>query len=144
MNNTKEIGRRFSHMRRDRGLTQAQAADLLGCSHKTVGNFERGDFRTDADTVLKALALMRQWENEAPDAVREKTMTNYSLRDTIPPVIDPRDYNDHLDRVMVGLHNLILFVSGPTGDITQKTAVVRTSLQYILNHVLPPPTETPR
>ena len=53
---TNEIGCRLKAARVAAGLTQADAAGILGVSYQTISSYERGVNRIDSDTLLKLCA----------------------------------------------------------------------------------------
>lgn len=73
-----ELGLRIATLRKERGLTQVQLADLLGCSQQRVVSLEKGRRRvpvTDLPVLSKALAISVEEliGLEAPPAKRGPT-----------------------------------------------------------------------
>lgn len=54
----KQIGMRIKEAREQRGLTQAQLADMLGKSVETISNFERGKVLTSLLTLDRIAELL--------------------------------------------------------------------------------------
>ena len=55
----RKIGRYLSEKRKQMGMTQAQLAEILDVSNKTISRWERGINLPDYDQVLKACSLFR-------------------------------------------------------------------------------------
>ena len=55
MLNNNEFGAKIADLRKEKGLTQAQLADLLNISNKTISRWETGEGYPDI-SVLSALA----------------------------------------------------------------------------------------
>jgi len=55
----RQVGRRFAHLRKKAGLTQAQAVESLGLSDETLSRIERGTQWTDLGTLAKLARLYR-------------------------------------------------------------------------------------
>ncbi len=55
-----QLGKRMATLRRSRGMTQVQLAEMLGCSQQRVVSLEKGRRRvpvTDLPTLSKALGI---------------------------------------------------------------------------------------
>ena len=59
MMNQKQIGRYIAEKRRIKNLTQAQLAEQLGISDKTVSKWENGRSVPDAEVLIRMAAKIR-------------------------------------------------------------------------------------
>ena len=69
---TNEIGRRLKAARISAGLTQADAAAILGVSYQTISSYERGVNRIDSDALLKLCAAYGLTVSELMGEVAQK------------------------------------------------------------------------
>ena len=53
MSRNKEIARRLSELRKDKGITQSELAEMLGVSRTTVANYETGNRTPEYDTLAR-------------------------------------------------------------------------------------------
>lgn len=53
MSRNKEIARRLSELRKDKGITQSELAEKLGVSRTTVANYETGNRTPEYDTLAR-------------------------------------------------------------------------------------------
>ena len=53
MSRNKEIARRLSELRKDKGITQSELAEILGVSRTTVANYETGNRTPEYDTLAR-------------------------------------------------------------------------------------------
>ena len=53
MSRNKEIARRLSELRKDKGITQNELAEMLGVSRTTVANYETGNRTPEYDTLAR-------------------------------------------------------------------------------------------
>ena len=58
------LGRRIARLRKDRGLTQAGLAGLLGLTRASIANIERGRQKFLVHTVLQLVSALRVSPNE--------------------------------------------------------------------------------
>jgi transcriptional regulator with XRE-family HTH domain len=58
------LGRRIAKLRKDRGLTQAGLAGLLGLTRASIANIERGRQKFLVHTVLQLVAALRVSPND--------------------------------------------------------------------------------
>ena len=53
MSRNKEIARRLSELRKDKGITQSELAEILGVSRTTVANYETGNRTPEYDALAR-------------------------------------------------------------------------------------------
>jgi len=54
-----EIGERVARLRKERGITQVEMADLLGLSQPVVSDYERGALRLHGELIAKFAKILR-------------------------------------------------------------------------------------
>lgn len=52
------IGERLARMRKDRGITQQEMAELLGTSQPIVSDYERGELRLHGELIVKIAGIL--------------------------------------------------------------------------------------
>lgn len=52
------IGERLARMRRERGITQQEMAELLGTSQPIVSDYERGELRLHGELIVKIAGIL--------------------------------------------------------------------------------------
>jgi transcriptional regulator with XRE-family HTH domain len=53
------IGERLAHLRKERGVTQVEMADLLGVSQGNVSDYERGELRLHGELLVKLARVLK-------------------------------------------------------------------------------------
>lgn len=53
------IGQRLARYRRERGLTQAELAKMLGLAQSNVSDYERDVFRLNSEIILQLTGILR-------------------------------------------------------------------------------------
>lgn len=51
------FGQRIKEIRQERGLTQAQFAELISTTQSTVGKYEREELQPNVETIVKICKL---------------------------------------------------------------------------------------
>jgi transcriptional regulator with XRE-family HTH domain len=75
-----EIGERIARLRKERGTTQAEMAELLGISQPVVSDYERGTLRVHGELIVRLARILRVSADEILGLERR------------PPVRGPRDH----------------------------------------------------
>jgi transcriptional regulator with XRE-family HTH domain len=52
------IAQRLGRLRREKGITQAEMAELLGVSQPIVSNYERGELRLHGELIVKLAEIL--------------------------------------------------------------------------------------
>jgi transcriptional regulator with XRE-family HTH domain len=55
---TETIGERLARMRKERGITQQEMAELLGTSQPIVSDYERGELRLHGELIVKIAGIL--------------------------------------------------------------------------------------
>ena len=53
------IGARLAQLRKDKGITQGEMAELLGVSHPMVSDYERGELRLHGELILQIAGILK-------------------------------------------------------------------------------------
>ncbi len=53
------IGERLARLRKERGITQVEMAELLGVSQPNVSDYERGELRLHGELLVKLAAILK-------------------------------------------------------------------------------------
>lgn len=56
---SKAIGERLARIRKERGITQAEMAELLGASQSNISDYERGVLRIHGELLAKLAAVLK-------------------------------------------------------------------------------------
>ena len=56
--NAETIGERLARMRKERGITQQEMAELLGTSQPIVSDYERGELRLHGELIMKIAGIL--------------------------------------------------------------------------------------
>jgi len=76
---SRAIGERLARLRKERGITQVEMAELLGVSQPNVSDYERGELRLHGELLVKLARILKV----SADAI-------LGLEET-PPARAPRD-----------------------------------------------------
>jgi transcriptional regulator with XRE-family HTH domain len=76
-----EIGERIARLRKERGITQVEMADLLGLSQPVVSDYERGTLRLHGELIAKLAKILRASADEILGLEKAAT-TARGIRDT--------------------------------------------------------------
>jgi len=63
-NDDESVGQRLARLRRERGITQAELATMLGLAQPNVSDYERGVLRLNADLILKLTRILKVSSDE--------------------------------------------------------------------------------
>lgn len=58
------IGERLARLRKSRGLTQGDLADMLGVTQPLVSSYERGELRLHGETIIQLTRILRVTADE--------------------------------------------------------------------------------
>ncbi len=53
-----EIGQRLAQLRKEKGITQGELADILGLSQPMVSDYERGELRLHGELIVEITTLL--------------------------------------------------------------------------------------
>ncbi|GMW02607.1 MAG: hypothetical protein AMXMBFR84_37430 [Candidatus Hydrogenedentota bacterium] len=103
-----------------------------------IGEFKNGTRkRVGESTLLRIQEFLESEKEKAVEYPPQQLNVPLSMLREDPPVMDPMRYANPVDKTMAGLNNLLLMASDPKVPQTAKVSYLRTSLQYILDNVLP-------
>ncbi len=134
MENTEEIAERFRELRKAKGLSQAEVAPLVGCSHKSVGNFERGDVNPGGAVLVRAVKLIEQWERELGQSRVRESRVSYPA--PAPGVVRIEQFTDPLQILHGGLVNTAALLRDDSIPLRARLVHTRTQLEFLLNNFL--------
>ena len=100
---TNEIGRRLKAARIAAGLTQADAAGILGVSYQTISSYERGVNRIGSDALLKLCAAYGLTVSELMGDTAKNTVRSEELTAAERELIELYRRADESDRLAVNL-----------------------------------------
>lgn len=104
----KKIGRFLKCLRKEKGMTQEQFAELLGVSGRTVSRWETGSNMPDLDVLIQIADYHEVEIREILDGERKGEKMNKEMEDTVLKVAD---YSNH-EKQRVARRMCILFVCG--------------------------------
>ncbi|GMW01511.1 MAG: hypothetical protein AMXMBFR84_26480 [Candidatus Hydrogenedentota bacterium] len=100
-----------------------------------VSNFKGGRVQL-SDSAISRLEAALELERKGL-GYPQQLLVDHRTAHGIPPVKNPYTHLNPIDITMEGLRNLLVMASDPKVPQEEKATLIRTSLQYILNHVLP-------
>ena len=124
---TNDIGKFIQDIRKEKGLTQKELAELIGVSDKTISKWENGNSSPDTSMLMSLSAALEVTVNELLSAERISP-ENYSMKaeETIMTLMKENEAGKrmHIISQVIGLLLIILafilifVVSAGTGAIT--------------------------
>lgn len=70
------IAQRLQRLRREKGVTQAELAELLGVSQPIVSDYERGELRLHGELIVKLAEILDCSADELLGLQPRQTLTN--------------------------------------------------------------------
>lgn len=58
------IGERIARLRKERGITQKELADMLGVTQPVVSDYEHGELRVHGELIIRLAKILRTSANE--------------------------------------------------------------------------------
>ena len=58
------IGERIARLRKERGITQKELADMLGVTQPVVSDYEHGELRVHGELIIRLAEILRTSANE--------------------------------------------------------------------------------
>ncbi len=108
-----KIGRFIKALRKEKGITQEQAAEIFGVSRRTVSRWETGSNLPDLDVLIEMADYFAVDLRELLDGERKGKQMDKELEETVLKVADYS--NEGKRRFTRGLH--ILFFVGLAAEI---------------------------
>lgn len=88
----KKIGQFLKYLRKEKGITQEQFAEILGVSGRTVSRWETGSNMPDLDVLIQIADYYEVEIKEILDGERKSEKMNREMEDTVLKVAD---YSNH-------------------------------------------------
>lgn len=88
----KKIGQFLKYLRKEKGITQEQFAEILGVSGRTVSRWETGSNMPDLDVLIQIADYYEVEIKEVLDGERKSEKMNREMEDTVLKVAD---YSNH-------------------------------------------------
>ena len=108
-----KIGKFLQELRKEKGLTQEQLAELMGVARRTVSRWETGSNMPDMDILIDLSDLYSVDLREILSGERKSEQMNKELKETVLQVADYS--NEEKSRLVRRMH--WLFIAGLVGFI---------------------------
>ena len=95
----KKIGQFLKRLRKEKGMTQEQFAEMMGVSGRTVSRWETGSNMPDLDILIQIADYYEVEIKEILDGERKGEQMNKEMEDTVLKVAD---YSNHEKKRMAG------------------------------------------
>lgn len=100
----KKIGQFLKRLRKEKGMTQEQFAEMMGVSGRTVSRWETGSNMPDLDILIQIADYYEVEIKEILDGERKGEQMNKEMEDTVLKVAD---YSNHEKKRMAGRMSLL-------------------------------------
>ena len=100
----KKIGQFLKRLRKEKGMTQEQFAEMMGVSGRTVSRWETGSNMPDLDVLIQIADYYEVEIREILDGERKGEKMNKEMEDTVLKVAD---YSNHEKKRMAGRMSLL-------------------------------------
>jgi len=90
----KKIGEFLKELRKEKGITQEQAAEQFGVAQRTISRWETGSNMPDISMLIEIAEFYNADVREIIDGERKSEIMNSEVKETLEKVVD---YNDAIN-----------------------------------------------